>query len=186
MVASGFNSPRLQIFHDRPEVIHNSRTKQFVMWFHLELWGKVYEAARSGVAVADKPTGPYRFLESLRPNPSVWPLVPGGFTGRRHRSLSEARAGALGRWARAGAIRAAGPLRAGSGRHERPARFRLLRNEIRRLGDGRNFSSIAGFALAGRSVGSNRDRLIDRDRAQNYCLAKGNGVCLSERGNRLS
>jgi hypothetical protein len=43
------------------------------MWFHLELKGKGYESARSGVAVADKATGPYQFLNSFRPNAGVWP-----------------------------------------------------------------------------------------------------------------
>jgi hypothetical protein len=43
------------------------------MWFHLELKGRGYRAARSGVAIADKPAGPYRYLYSLRPNAGVWP-----------------------------------------------------------------------------------------------------------------
>ena len=47
---------------ERPKVIYNKRTKKFVMWFHLELKGKGYEAARAGVAVSDSPTGPYRFV----------------------------------------------------------------------------------------------------------------------------
>lgn len=41
---------------ERPKVIYNKRTKKFVMWFHLELKGKGYEAARAGVAVSDSPT----------------------------------------------------------------------------------------------------------------------------------
>ena len=43
------------------------------MWFHLELKGQGYRAARSGVAVADRPAGPFTFLRSLRPNAGVWP-----------------------------------------------------------------------------------------------------------------
>jgi len=43
------------------------------MWFHLEPPGKGYTGARSGVAIADAPTGPFRFLGSLRPNAGVWP-----------------------------------------------------------------------------------------------------------------
>ncbi|HMD55654.1 MAG TPA: glycoside hydrolase family 43 protein, partial [Phycisphaerae bacterium] len=58
---------------ERPKVIFNEKTKKFVMWFHLELKGQGYRAARSGVAIADKATGPYRFLYSLRPNAGVWP-----------------------------------------------------------------------------------------------------------------
>jgi len=58
---------------ERPKVIFNPRTKMFVMWFHLEAAGNAYASARSGVAVARKPTGPYTFLRSLRPNAGVWP-----------------------------------------------------------------------------------------------------------------
>ena len=36
------------------------------MWFHLELKGRGYDAARYGVAVADRPEGPYKFLYSQR------------------------------------------------------------------------------------------------------------------------
>jgi hypothetical protein len=58
---------------ERPKVIFNEKTKKFVMWFHLELKGQGYHAARSGVAVADKATGPYQYLYSFRPNAGVWP-----------------------------------------------------------------------------------------------------------------
>lgn len=58
---------------ERPKVIFNPRTGQFVMWFHLELRGQGYSAARTGVAVADRATGPYRFLRSGRVNAGVWP-----------------------------------------------------------------------------------------------------------------
>lgn len=53
---------------ERPKVIYNNRTKKYVMWFHLELKGKGYSAARAGVAVSDKVTGPYQFVSSFRPN----------------------------------------------------------------------------------------------------------------------
>jgi Glycosyl hydrolases family 43 len=59
---------------ERPKVIFNRKTGKFVMWFHLELKGKGYHAARSGVAVADKAIGPYRYLGSFRPNAGVWPM----------------------------------------------------------------------------------------------------------------
>ena len=59
---------------ERPKVIYNRKTDKFVMWFHLELKGKGYGAARSGVAVADRPTGPYRFIQSFRPNAGAWPI----------------------------------------------------------------------------------------------------------------
>jgi beta-galactosidase len=53
---------------ERPKVIYNKRTKKFVMWFHLELRGRGYGAARAAVAVSDKVTGPYQFVSSFRPN----------------------------------------------------------------------------------------------------------------------
>lgn len=58
---------------ERPKVIYNQKTKKFVMYFHLELRGKGYNAARVGVAVAEKVTGPYRFLKSSRVNAGRWP-----------------------------------------------------------------------------------------------------------------
>ena len=59
---------------ERPKVVYNKKTKKFVMWFHLELKGRGYDAARYGVAVSDTPTGPYRFIRSGRVNPGVLPL----------------------------------------------------------------------------------------------------------------
>ena len=58
---------------ERPKVIFNELTGKFVMWFHLELKGQGYDAARSGVAVSDSPTGPFTFLRSFRPNAGHWP-----------------------------------------------------------------------------------------------------------------
>lgn len=58
---------------ERPKVIYNPQTEKFVMWFHLELKGKGYKAARYGVAVSDTPTGPYEFLYSSRSCAGVWP-----------------------------------------------------------------------------------------------------------------
>jgi hypothetical protein len=59
---------------ERPKVIYNAKTRQFVMWFHLELKGQGYSAARSGVAISDSVTGPYTFVRSFRPNAGVWPI----------------------------------------------------------------------------------------------------------------
>ena len=53
---------------ERPKVIYNKKTKQYVMWFHLELKGKGYSAARAGVAVSTRPEGPFKYLKSFRPN----------------------------------------------------------------------------------------------------------------------
>lgn len=59
---------------ERPKVIYNAKTKKFVMWFHLELKDKGYDAARSGVAISDSPTGPFTYLKSFRPNAGFWPV----------------------------------------------------------------------------------------------------------------
>ena len=58
---------------ERPKVIYNEKTGKFVMWFHLELKGQGYGAARAGVAVSDSPTGPFQFLGSGRVNPGKTP-----------------------------------------------------------------------------------------------------------------
>lgn len=58
---------------ERPKVVYNEKTGKFVMWFHLELKGKGYEAARAAVAVSDKVTGPYQFVNSFRLNPESYP-----------------------------------------------------------------------------------------------------------------
>ena len=59
---------------ERPKVIYNPVTKKFCMWFHLELKGQGYDAARYGVAVANRPEGPYKFLYSQRANAGTWPV----------------------------------------------------------------------------------------------------------------
>lgn len=59
---------------ERPKVIYHRPSGRFVMWFHLELKGQGYEAARAGVAVSDSPTGPYRFLRSGRINAGQLPF----------------------------------------------------------------------------------------------------------------
>jgi hypothetical protein len=52
-------------FIERPKVIFNARTGKYVMWMHLEQRG--YHFAQAGVAVSDGPTGPFTFLQHLRP-----------------------------------------------------------------------------------------------------------------------
>lgn len=54
---------------ERPKVVYNARTKKFVMWMHIDT--KDYLAARTGVAVSDKPQGPYQYIRSERPNDSM-------------------------------------------------------------------------------------------------------------------
>lgn len=59
---------------ERPKVVFNKKTKKYVMWFHLELKGQGYDAARAGVAISDNPKGPFKFKKSYRPNKGVWPI----------------------------------------------------------------------------------------------------------------
>lgn len=58
---------------ERPKVLFNPKTRKFVMWFHYEANGR-YDSAQCAVAVADRVTGPYRFLEKIRPNAGYWPM----------------------------------------------------------------------------------------------------------------
>jgi beta-xylosidase len=58
---------------ERPKVIYNKKTRKYVMWFHLELKGQGYKAAKTGVAVADSPTGPFKYLKAVNPNAGQWP-----------------------------------------------------------------------------------------------------------------
>ncbi len=51
---------------ERPKVIYNEKTKKFVMWMHID--SEDYAYARAGVAVSDKPEGPYTYQGSVRPN----------------------------------------------------------------------------------------------------------------------
>ena len=58
---------------ERPKVVYNADTEQFVLWFHLELAGIGYRAARTGVATSDSPTGPFEYQRSFRPHPGLLP-----------------------------------------------------------------------------------------------------------------
>jgi beta-xylosidase len=51
---------------ERPKVIYNSRTKQFVMWMHID--AKDYSYSQSGVAISKTPIGPYHYIRSVKPN----------------------------------------------------------------------------------------------------------------------
>jgi beta-xylosidase len=59
---------------ERPKVIFNQKTKKFVMWFHLELKDMGYTAAKTGLALSDSPTGPFKYIRSVNPNAGLWPL----------------------------------------------------------------------------------------------------------------
>jgi lysophospholipase L1-like esterase len=51
---------------ERPKVVYNAKTRKFVMWLHVD--SADYKKAQAGVAVADRPTGPYRYLGGVRPD----------------------------------------------------------------------------------------------------------------------
>ncbi|MGN0003325.1 MAG: glycoside hydrolase family 43 protein [Sphingobacterium composti] len=51
---------------ERPKVIYNKKTKKFVMWMHIDTDN--YALASSGVAVSDSPSGPFTYIESVRPH----------------------------------------------------------------------------------------------------------------------
>ena len=51
---------------ERPKVVYNEKTKKYVMWMHIDTDDYLY--ARAGVAVSDRPQGPYTYLGSIRPN----------------------------------------------------------------------------------------------------------------------
>ena len=46
---------------ERPKVVYNEKNKQFVAYFKLYLKGVGYETSNVGVAIADKPTGPFNY-----------------------------------------------------------------------------------------------------------------------------
>jgi hypothetical protein len=50
---------------ERPKVIYNPKTKQYVMWMHLD--DRVYKVAAAGIAVSDSPAGPFKYLKQIRP-----------------------------------------------------------------------------------------------------------------------
>jgi beta-galactosidase len=51
---------------ERPKVVYNQRTGKYVLWMHIDR--EDYGYARAGVAVADRPEGPYRYAGSYQPN----------------------------------------------------------------------------------------------------------------------
>lgn len=54
---------------ERPKVIFNRETGKFVMWMHIDKAD--YSYARAGVAISDRPEGPYRYMGSVRPNGQI-------------------------------------------------------------------------------------------------------------------
>lgn len=76
---------------ERPKVVYCPKTGKFVMWFHLELKGKGYSAARAAVATSDKATGPFTYLRSGRVNPGLFPADFGKAERQRLDTLDERR-----------------------------------------------------------------------------------------------
>jgi len=58
---------------ERPKVVYCPKTSKYVMWFHHELAGMGYAAARCAVAVSNTPTGPFTLKWSGRVNPGIYP-----------------------------------------------------------------------------------------------------------------
>eukprot|EP01023_Acetabularia_acetabulum_P052954 TRINITY_DN5896_c0_g2_i6.p1 TRINITY_DN5896_c0_g2~~TRINITY_DN5896_c0_g2_i6.p1 ORF type:complete len:273 (+),score=26.58 TRINITY_DN5896_c0_g2_i6:82-900(+) len=56
---------KLNVF-ERPKVLYNDKMKYFVLWFHFDEY--TYFKAQVGVATADTPTGPFKFLKSFNPH----------------------------------------------------------------------------------------------------------------------
>jgi beta-xylosidase len=51
---------------ERPKVIYNDRTKQYIMWMHID--NANYSKAAVGVAVSPNPEGPFEYVGSKRPH----------------------------------------------------------------------------------------------------------------------
>lgn len=54
---------------ERPKVIYNKKNNTFVMWMHVD--SPDYLKAAAGVAISDSPTGPFKYLGSMRPNDAM-------------------------------------------------------------------------------------------------------------------
>lgn len=50
---------------ERPKVLYNKATGKYIMWMHLD--AEIYSHAMAGIAVSDKPEGPYQFIKKFRP-----------------------------------------------------------------------------------------------------------------------
>lgn len=51
---------------ERPKVVFNDKSGKFVMWMHVDK--EDYSYAHAGLAISDKPEGPYKYLGSVQPN----------------------------------------------------------------------------------------------------------------------
>lgn len=57
---------------ERPKLVYNAKTDKYIIWFHAdgptETSSSSYAAASAGVAVADTPYGPFKFIDRYRLN----------------------------------------------------------------------------------------------------------------------
>lgn len=81
---------------ERPKVIFNRATQTFVMWMHVDSMD--YHEARTGIAVAKSPAGPFHFVRSFRPDAGVLPDDMPGATREEFRAARAAGAAALDAW----------------------------------------------------------------------------------------
>lgn len=51
---------------ERPKVLYNTKTKMFVMWFHLDDSG--YKYRHAGIATSHSPSGPFHFIHAMQPD----------------------------------------------------------------------------------------------------------------------
>lgn len=67
IIENGVTHPGLgkDRFIERPKLLYNKKTKQYVVWCHWE--GKNYGASEAGIFYADNITGPYKFHKGERP-----------------------------------------------------------------------------------------------------------------------
>ena len=67
IIRNGVTHPELGFtrFIERPKLLYNAKTQQYVVWCHWE--GAGYAASEAACFVADTITGPYRFISGERP-----------------------------------------------------------------------------------------------------------------------
>ena len=59
---------------ERPKVVRAQDGSRYVMYFHLELKGRGYDAAQVGIAESKTPTGPFTLVWNGRPNAGEKPV----------------------------------------------------------------------------------------------------------------
>ncbi|MDD5727111.1 MAG: glycoside hydrolase family 43 protein [Victivallales bacterium] len=57
----------------RPKVLYCRKTKKYVLFFHWES-DSSYRDAKCGIALADRPEGPFEFVKLFYPDAKTWPL----------------------------------------------------------------------------------------------------------------